>query len=125
MDLVAALSAINTSITLVGRLREISKNMEQAELKAIIADLANELADAKLKMASLKDESVALREERAFLDAKAAGEKPKVQWGCYIFEGDGRLYCPACYDTSGKKHLTTRVDSHKPRCCVCQTELFC
>ncbi len=44
MDIAAALSSINTSISLVGKLREITKSLKQAELKGVIADLANELA---------------------------------------------------------------------------------
>ena len=124
MDIVAALSAVNTSITLVGRLKEITKSMKQAELKSIIADLANELADAKLQMAGLKDEIVALKEENRALKTKGEEERPKVKWGCYLFEGDDSLYCPACYDTRGKRHLTTRVNSRKRKCCVCQTELY-
>ena len=60
MDL---LSTINHSISLVGRLREISKNITEAEFKNVLADLSNELADAKLQIASLKEENATLRQE--------------------------------------------------------------
>jgi hypothetical protein len=50
--------------------------------------------------------------------------KPKVQWGCYVFEGDENLYCPACFDTKGKKHLTTRANSQMRVCSVCGSHLF-
>ena len=45
MDL---LTTISTSIALAGRLREIAKNIENAEFKNILADLSLELADLKL-----------------------------------------------------------------------------
>jgi len=124
MGISSAISAIKTSIELVGKLREIAKNMEQAELKATIAALANQLADANLKMAELKEEMATIKEENQALKNRAENGKPTVKWGCYIFEGDERLYCPACFDTKGKKHLTTRVNSKKRQCSVCHTELF-
>jgi hypothetical protein len=41
------LTTIDHAITLARRLREISKNMAEAEFKNVLADLSNELADAK------------------------------------------------------------------------------
>ncbi|MCV3263343.1 hypothetical protein OGZ01_11815 [Vibrio harveyi] len=47
------LSSVSTAISLATRLREIGKNIEDAEFKNILADLSLELADSKLKMADL------------------------------------------------------------------------
>ena len=52
------ISSVSTAITLAGRLREISKNIENAEFKNLLADLSLELADAKLKMADLMKEKL-------------------------------------------------------------------
>lgn len=122
MDL---LSTINHSISLVGRLREISKNISEAEFKNILADLSNDLADAKLQIASLKEDNANLRQENNELKRVAAPveEKPKVKWGCYQFEGDAKLYCTACYDTKRKKITVTRLNSKSHQCPVCKALL--
>jgi hypothetical protein len=116
------ISTINNSISIVSRLREISKNISEAEFKNLLADLSNELADAKILIATLKEQVAALKQENAQL--KAAGnphsEKPTMKWGCYQFDGDTGLYCTACYDTKGKKIQTTRANSKYRMCPVCQ-----
>lgn len=43
------LASINHSITLITRLREISKSLSEAESKNLLADLSNELANAKIR----------------------------------------------------------------------------
>jgi predicted nucleotide-binding protein len=45
--------------------------------------------------------------------------KPRVKWGCYVFENDDNLYCPACFETKGKKHITTRMNTRQRQCVVC------
>ena len=119
MDVIAA---INNSISIVSRLREISKNASEAEFRNLLADLSNELADAKIQIASLKEQIAALVEDNhALKNAKIEKkDKPAIQWGCYKFEGDERLYCTACYDTKGHKNLTTRLDSEYRKCPVCK-----
>lgn len=123
MEASAVLTAINTSVTLLTKLRDLTKTLDQVDIKTTIAELANELADAKLKVAELSTEIAALKVENAALKAKSEGGKPKIKWGCYKFEGEEGLFCPACYDTKGKKHLTTRMDVHHRRCSVCNTVL--
>ena len=54
MDILATL---NHSISLVSRLREISKNLSEAEFKNLLADLSSELADAKIKIAELGNDA--------------------------------------------------------------------
>jgi len=67
------ISSVSTAITLAGRLREISKNIENAEFKNLLADLSLELADAKLKMADLISENAAMKEKLNALTS-ATGE---------------------------------------------------
>lgn len=122
MDL---LSTINHSISLVGRLREISKNITEAEFKNVLADLSNELADAKLQIASLKEENANLRQENNELKlvSAPAEKKPQLKWGCYQFEDNTGLYCTACYDTKRKKITVTRLNSKSHQCPVCKALL--
>ena len=120
MDVVAS---INHSISLVTRLREIAKNISEAEFKNLLADLSNELADAKLQMAELKQQLAVQAEEiqalkRARPDVK---EKPiGRQWGCYKFTGDTELYCTGCYDSRGVKSVTNRMNIQTRSCPVCR-----
>ena len=119
MDIIAT---INHSISLVGRLREISKNISEAEFKNVLADLSSELADAKLQIAELKSQLAVQAEEIRNLKAAQPKnkQKPTIQWGCYKFEGEEGLYCTACYDSAGKKSLTNRLSSTRRSCAVCQ-----
>jgi regulator of replication initiation timing len=116
------ISAINKSINIVSKLREISKNISQAEFRNLLADLSNELADAKIQIASLKEQVAELAEEnRALKNARPEKkERPTSKWGCYKFEGDEGLYCTACYDTKGQKNITTRLSSKYRQCPVCK-----
>lgn len=123
MDIIAAIS---TSITLTKRLREISKSIEDAEFKNLLADLSSELADLKLEAAALKEQVVTLQEENRLLKQTTppADEKPSGRkWGCYQFEGDDGLYCPACWDSKRKKSSTTRLSTKFRLCSVCQAPL--
>ena len=119
MDII---SAINNSISIVTRLREISKNASEAEFRNLLADLSNELADAKIQIVSLKEQIATLAEEnRVLKNAKTEKkERPVLQWGCYKFEGDEKLYCTACYDTKGQKNVTTRLNSSRRMCPFCK-----
>jgi len=123
--LIEALAAIDHSISLVRRLRAISKNISQGEFKNLLADLSNELADAKLKIAALKEQLAAQAEEIRALKRTApdAKLKPSVRWGRYQFEGDNGLYCTACYDTKGVKSRTTRISTKFRACPVCKAQL--
>lgn len=123
MDII---TTISSSITLAKRLREISKNIENAEFKNLLADLSSELADLKLEAASLKERLAALQEENSLLKmtTQSADEKPVGRkWGCYKFQDDNALYCPACWDSKRKKSSTTRVNANFRLCSVCQAPL--
>ncbi len=79
-------------------------------------------ADLAAAMTRLNEDNAALKAENDAFKAKEAA-KPKVKWGCYQFEGDNNFYCPACYDSKGKKHLTTQRSTMVRVCSVCKAEL--
>ena len=101
MDIVGAISAINNSWTLMTKLREATKNLEQSEIKNLVADLSNELADAKFKIADLKNEVAALQEENARL--KKGDSEVMILKGLYYKRstGDGP-FCTGCHDKEKK-----------------------
>lgn len=70
-------STISTAISLASRLREISKNIEGAEFKNVLADLSLELAEAKLKMADLISENASLKEKIGSLTSASGERCPK------------------------------------------------
>ena len=84
------ITSVSTAITLATRLREISKNIENAEFKNLLADLSLELADAKLKIADLMSENSELIQKIQTLTS-ATGER-----------------CPKC------NNLTFEIISTKP-----------
>lgn len=119
------LSAINSSIDTLKKIKELSESLKNTEMKQLVADLSNELADTKLAVAELKSEILALKEENAALKVnKEKQDKPEIKWGCYIFDGDdSRLYCTTCYDLKGIRVLTTRLTPISRRCNNCKSEL--
>ena len=120
-----AISAIDNALSLVRRLREVGKKIEEAELRNVLADLSIELSEAKTVIATLQLEMLQLRQKNSELEERLSDqrEKPSVKWGCYVFDDDPNLYCPACYDTRGRKHLTTRKSTRERVCSVCRTSL--
>ena len=48
------LESVSSAITIVGKLRELSKMVADADMKMLLADLSGELADTKLAAANLK-----------------------------------------------------------------------
>ena len=71
------ISTISSAIGLASRLREISKNIEGAEFKNILADLSLELADAKLKIADLASENADLKGKLQALTSSTGELCPK------------------------------------------------
>ncbi|HCG7042105.1 TPA: hypothetical protein NJ307_004383 [Vibrio parahaemolyticus] len=103
------LSSFSTLVSLASRLREVGKNIEDAEFKNILADLSLELADSKLKIAELVSENAELKEKLNDLTSASGEICPKCRNRTYeikstkphpVFGDLGtkeRLYeCSAC-----------------------------
>ena len=73
------ISTVSTAITLASRLREISKNIENAEFKNILADLSIELAEAKLRIADLITENGKLKSQVDLLSSSSHDLCPKCK----------------------------------------------
>jgi hypothetical protein len=50
-------------------------------------------------------------------------DKPTLKWGCYKFDGMEGLYCPACYESKGKKIPASRIKGGIYKCPLCSAEL--
>lgn len=103
-------AAIQSAIDIVAKLRALSKKVEDAEFKMLLADLSGDLADAKLEVANLKIGLAQAREEnqkQAMLLAQRTLAAPTVSDGAYKFDGEEGLFCTACFDTKQQKVRVT------------------
>ena len=83
--------AIQSAIEIVSRLKNLSKKIEDAEFKMLVADLSGALADAKLEVANLKIELAKAKEmlqEKTTLFERQATDRPTLSEGAYQFADD-------------------------------------
>lgn len=88
----------STAIQLVTRLREINKNIANAEFSNALADLSIELANIKIQVASLLEENDQLKRQ---LEQKNSSSLAFKDFAYYKPNGDGP-FCPGCYDSKSK-----------------------
>lgn len=120
------LTAINQLTGIYGKLKEINKKVNDIEFKSLLADFQNTIADMKLEIATLKEANANLKEELLEHKTKEKvenGKKPTLKWGCYQFEGEDGLFCPACYVNEGKKMPTNRKNIKIRTCPSCKIEI--
>jgi hypothetical protein len=111
-DTVDALSSLQHAIEIAGKLRALSKKVEDADFKMLLADLSSELADAKLEAANLKGEIARLADENRELAAKLKHRelsKPEMDQGAYTFAGEKGHFCTACFDVRRERVRLTRL----------------
>lgn len=110
--MVDVVASVQNALEILGKLRALSKKIENAEFNMLLADLSNELADAKLEVAELKTKLANSNEENQKLAALLASRengKPKLHEGVYQFEGEEGLFCTACFDTQEKRVRVTAL----------------
>jgi hypothetical protein len=105
-------NAIQSAIEIATRLRNMSKKIEDAEIKTLFADLMGQLADAKLECVNLKTEIASLKEknqEQAAALKKRDEGKPKLANGVYKFEDDDGEFCTRCWDAQKQRIRVTEL----------------
>lgn len=124
------LGPLNQAISLTARLKDISKNLQDAEFANLLADLRLELSEVKLKLADVMDENAKLKSEITRLKHEKQVEVPDLVYRGYAYfephDAGGLPYCPGCYDGDNKRirlkktihHLEKRSGSHQ--CPVCK-----
>lgn len=128
MDLIASISS---SIEIVKKLHSLSRKVADADFKMLLADLTNQLGDAKLEAANLKIDLATARERVEELERQAsqrASTEPEVHEGAYVFGDRTRHYCTGCYDQHGRKILLNEQTGHwttfgKWECPACKQTL--
>jgi hypothetical protein len=110
MDIIPA---IQSAISIVQKLRELNQKVGDADMKMLLADLSNDLADAKLEAARLKTLLADQEEEIGRLKhIKGSGNlvAPRYDGTVYRVEGDESAFCPGCFDTKMARVKLTKQE---------------
>jgi rRNA maturation endonuclease Nob1 len=104
----ASLQSIKVAIDLLKEAREVARSLQNAELQLKLANLAEALADAKLKIVEVQEENLHLREELAQLKLKQdLRSRVTKRDNVYVpqageIDGYGTVpWCTNCFDTQG------------------------
>lgn len=106
------IGSIGHAITLAKRLREISKNIEDAEFKNLLADLNLELADTKIALADVMEQNAQLRTELATIKHSRGGDSQEAltfKEFAYFTESNYGPFCSKCYETENKRIRLKKV----------------
>ncbi len=116
-----ALTGIKALTDLVSTIKD---SKIRVELNSKIADLQGSLLNARQQLLTMQEQYEAvLKENRELKQLSLPREKPTLKFGCYKFEGEEGLFCPACYDSKGKKFRAARMNSRFYQCTVCKAQL--
>ncbi|PKM31748.1 MAG: hypothetical protein CVV07_01145 [Gammaproteobacteria bacterium HGW-Gammaproteobacteria-11] len=110
--MIDAALAIQAAVDALGKLRELTKKVADADLKMVVADLSVSLADAKLAAAELKGKLAVLTEENQRLREQLQvrnSDKPVFKDGLYYFGDDQHPFCTTCWDKSQQKIRLSRM----------------
>jgi len=106
------IGSIGHAISLAKRLREISKNIEDAEFKNLLAELNLELADTKIALADFMEQNAQLRMELATIKHSRGGgstEPLTFRDFAYFTESNDGPFCSKCYETENKRIRLKKV----------------
>jgi hypothetical protein len=128
MDWAGALSGIATAAGIAKDLREIDKGLDQAEMKAKLADVISNLADVRFALVDARDEMRARDQEIARLKETFAFKASLVSVRGYKYEAfedggpKGTPFCPRCEENSGRYYRLVRASYSGPLSCPdCKT----
>ncbi len=108
MDIPTALTSVSTALGIVSALRNIEKDFDAASFKLHVADLASQLADAKIALLELQDVMQQKDRELARLKDSFAVKETLVHQGGFDFipDSDGGIHgyavCPRCLGVDGR-----------------------
>ncbi|KDC50603.1 hypothetical protein [Pseudoalteromonas fuliginea] len=110
----SVITSINNAITLAQRLREISKNIEDAEFKNVLADLSIEMSDTKLALAQVTEENAELKSELTKLKHSRGESQSDLIFKefAYYTDSDDGPFCSGCYDSKKQKIRLSPVTGH-------------
>jgi len=132
MDFIGGIAAATEGLKLVNELRKIDKEVDKAELKLRLVDVADKLLDSKQALQDAQEREFDLRKRIAILQDQLA-ERPRLKdISGLLFEvgQDGKLlgapYCNHCYVSEDKLfRLLPEKYNHRPahKCQHCKAFL--
>ncbi|CSC91434.1 Uncharacterised protein [Vibrio cholerae] len=99
------IGSIGQAIGLAKRLREISKNIEDAEFTNVLADLNRELATTKLALADVIEQNAQLKMEVNELKNSQGSNIGDLEFRgfAYFKNNNDGPFCSACYETKNQQ----------------------
>jgi hypothetical protein len=107
MDIMTALATATKSLELVKALREVDRQIGEAELKSKAAELLSNLADVKIALVEARDELEGKEKEIAKLKLAFHLREDCVRHENFLYEKKpdgtprGQPYCPRCEQVDG------------------------
>lgn len=108
MDIIAGIGAATEGLKLVNELRKIDKDLDKAELKLRLVDLADKLLDAKQALQDAHENDLKRKREIAALTAKLKQRAEMKDANGLLYEVDGsgtnvgEPYCNLCFAREDK-----------------------
>ncbi|MBL1321639.1 MAG: hypothetical protein COA63_011340 [Methylophaga sp.] len=90
--------------------KQLSKNKSD---ELILRSISKELESITVFARQLTDETV----------LSPSPSKPEIKSGCYIFANAKGFFCPNCYDNTGNKVATKRLNSKLRVCPECRASI--
>jgi hypothetical protein len=106
------------SQNLLQQLAEHQKISDDTELSSLTNELIAEINTLKTKVATLTRQPIAA-EQSTDTGAPSICEKS----GCYKFDSEQGFFCPNCYDQSGSRVPTKRLNKQLRVCPNCRASI--
>ncbi len=117
---------ITRSQAILQQISSVTDTADNHKLMPLLTSLSTELDNIKLIAHQLTEEMSQLQDgQKKLLNPSASQNiiKPEIKSGCYIFADQKGFFCPNCYDNSGNKVATTRINSKLRVCPACRTSI--
>jgi hypothetical protein len=127
MDIIAGIGAATEGLKLIGELRKIDKEVDKAELKLRLVDLADKLVDAKQALQDAQEDRRLLLEKIVQLESDLQFKKrlQDERGRLYVLndagEREGEPYCDLCYVKENKlfRMIRQKTNQHRAVCYWC------
>ncbi len=111
------IKSITHSKSLLQQISGHQKLANDPELTDLLNSLSVELETITLAASQL------LEEQASIQGSVISNTKPKMKSGCYIFADQKGFFCPHCYDNTGHKIPTKRMNSKLRVCPSCRSSI--
>ena len=101
----------------------IFNSIEKA--KSLLKQLSNNNHDEIVSSISKELENISVFAQTLTGEGaqNASSSKPEIKSGCYIFANEKGFFCPNCYDHTGNKAPTKRLNSQLRVCPACRASI--